>query len=96
MLVVSGCGSTEKASPAGPCPERTEPLAGAKCAAEGTQCEYVIAGTCQTDAYVCTDGKWATTDMPDAAAGCARGVRTGGDDAAADGAPDAALDAAAE
>jgi hypothetical protein len=91
LLATTGCGST-KAAATGPCPERNEPLAGAMCSAEGTQCEYVV-GTCTTDAYVCTAGKWTMMSTADAAGECPRPPRTGFGDAAADGDSDAASDA---
>ena len=55
---------------------------------EGTTCEYVVAGTCQTDEYVCTGGKWATANKTDAAAGCIGPPHADG------GEGDAALDTA--
>lgn len=92
-LLVSGCSST-KATSSGPCPERNEPLAGSMCPTEGTQCEYVV-GTCTTDTYVCTSGKWAMADMSEA--GCLRPPRLGyGGDAAADGQADGAAEASTD
>lgn len=95
VAVVSACGSTTSHAPAGPCPLRTEPMAGSACAIEGTTCEYVLTLACQTDEYVCTAGKWAMMNDADTAVGCVRRplVDAGEPDAAHDA---AIIDAATE